>query len=156
MSSSSRDTRDDSAARRWSDTLATGVAEVDRQHRILVDTLAEARTKLTDYGMPEAHFEQLTRDLLAYAIYHFDTEERLMRDHRYAEAAPDEAAAHLAQHRAFSAEVMRRRADARVGSPEAGRALLTFLEGWLVNHIMTTDQRLGAFLEPRLRARQAS
>jgi hemerythrin-like metal-binding protein len=129
----------------WSDTMLIGVAEVDSQHRILVDTLFEAKTKLTG-NVADPVFEQITRDLLAYAIYHFDTEEQLMRQHGYAAAAPEDAAAHLHQHRHFSERVVAMRNDARAGKPGSRDALLTFLQDWLINHILTTDKRLGQFI----------
>ena len=71
----------------WSDALLTGVAEIDRQHRILVDTLNEARVKLT-VETDDPLFEQITRDLLAYAIYHFNTEEQLMQQFGYIHCLP--------------------------------------------------------------------
>jgi hemerythrin-like metal-binding protein len=129
----------------WSDTMRTGVAEIDEQHRILVDTLIEAKAKLTG-GIADPLFDQITRDLLAYAIYHFDTEEGLMRLHGYATAAPEEAAAHLHQHRHFSEKVVDMRSTARAGKPGSREALVEFLQNWLVNHILTTDKRLGQFL----------
>src|SRR5512143_441681 len=120
----------------WSDAMRTGVAEMDAQHRILVDTLAEASEKLV--GDADARlFDRITRDLLAYAIYHFSTEERLMQEYGYADAAPDAAAAHLAQHRQFSQRVVALRAEADHGGRESRDALLTFLRDWLVNHILT-------------------
>lgn len=129
----------------WNDAMLTGVAEIDAQHRILVDTLVEAQAKLT--GNPnDPLFEQITRDLLAYAIYHFDAEERLMRQHGYATSDPDEAAAHLAQHRRFSEQVVALRAEAREGKPGSREALLAFLQNWLINHILSSDQRLGRFI----------
>lgn len=50
------------------------MAEIGQQHRVLIDLLIEARTKLTGEAA-EPLFEQLTRDLLAYTIYHFAAEE---------------------------------------------------------------------------------
>jgi hemerythrin-like metal-binding protein len=129
----------------WSDALLTGVAEMDRQHRILVDTLIEAKTKLTDDATGPL-FEQITRDLLAYAIYHFNTEEQLMQQHGYVAAAPAEAEFHLAEHRRFSQEVVALRAEARLGKTGAKITLLSFLQSWLVNHILTVDKRLGQFI----------
>ncbi len=130
---------------RWSDALLTGVAEIDHQHRVLVDSLAEARQTLSDEA-DDPLFEQLTRDLLGYAIFHFDTEEQLMERHGYDAVAPNAAAMHVAQHRSFSERVVALRAAARVGEPGPKAALLTFLEDWLVGHIMTVDKRLGQFL----------
>ena len=133
----------------WSDALLTGVAEMDQQHHILVDTLIEARTKLTGDGTGPL-FERITRDLLAYAIYHFNTEEQLMQQHGYAVAAPEDAARHLAAHRHFSERVVELRTAARLGNMGSKTALLTFLQDWLVDHILTIDKRLGQFIAARL------
>ncbi|MBI5889751.1 MAG: hemerythrin family protein [Nitrosomonadales bacterium] len=129
----------------WSDALLTGVAEIDRQHRILVDTLNEAQVKLTSEA-DDPLFEQITRDLLAYAIYHFNTEEQLMQQHGYATASAEEARVHLAAHRSFSEQVVALRDKARAGKPGSREELLRFLKNWLTNHIMTTDKRLGQFI----------
>jgi hemerythrin-like metal-binding protein len=129
----------------WNDAMLTGVVEIDTQHRILVDTLIEAKTKLTG-DASDPLFDQISRDLLAYAIYHFDTEESLMRKHGYAAVAPGEAATHLHQHRHFSETVVALREDARANRPGARDAMLAFLQDWLINHIMTTDKRLGEFI----------
>jgi hemerythrin len=129
----------------WNDAMLTGVAEIDAQHRILVDTLIEAQTKLTG-NLSDPLFEQITRDLLAYAIYHFDTEEKLMRQYNYTTADPGDAVAHLAQHRRFSEQVVTLRTEAREGKPGSRDALLAFLQNWLIDHILTSDQRLGRFI----------
>lgn len=135
----------DSDPVQWSNDMLTGVAEIDRQHRILVGTLNEAKAKLTsEAGDPV--FEQVTRDLLAYAIYHFNTEEQFMKQYGYAAASLEEAGSHLAAHRNFSERVVALRDNARDGKPGAREALLDFLTSWLINHIMTTDKRLGQFI----------
>ncbi|MDO8989582.1 MAG: bacteriohemerythrin [Sideroxyarcus sp.] len=135
----------DSAPIQWNDAMLTGVPEIDKQHRILVDTLNEAQIKLTG-EVDDAQFEQITRDLLAYAIYHFNTEEQLMRQYGYAAASSDEAGAHLAAHRSFSERVVALRDKARENKQESREALLVFLKNWLTNHIMTTDKRLAQFI----------
>lgn len=129
----------------WNETMMTGVAEMDRQHRILVETLNEAKTKLRDKAH-DPRFDQITRDLLAYAIYHFDTEEQLMRQHGYADAAPELHARHLAEHRQFSERVVALRAEADDGMRDARSALVEFLTNWLVNHLLTTDRQLAQFI----------
>jgi len=129
----------------WSDALLTGVAEIDQQHHILVDILIEARASVSGESS-DLLFEGISRDLLAYAIYHFDTEEQLMRRAAYETAMPEAAEGHLAQHRHFSKQVVALRLDAQLGKAGAKAALLAFLESWLVNHILTTDQSLGRFI----------
>jgi|GEM_PF-321449 hemerythrin-like metal-binding protein len=135
----------DSDPIQWSDSMLTGVTEIDQQHRILVDTLNAAKVKLTSEA-DNSLFEKITRDLLAYAIYHFNAEEQLMKQFGYAAAVPEEAKLHLAAHRHFSEQVVALRAEAREGKPYSRDALLDFLKNWLTNHIMTTDKRLGEFI----------
>jgi len=132
---------------KWNDAMLTGVAEMDTQHRILVDTLIEANAKLTG-SASDPLFEQITRDLLAYAIYHFDTEEQLMRQHGY---EPEKTALHIGEHRGFSERVVALRSEARSGEPGARDALLAFLRNWLINHILTSDQQLGKFIRAATR-----
>ena len=135
----------DNNAIEWSDAMSCGVDEIDRQHQILVDLLAEAAAKLTGRAN-DPLFDRITQDLLAYAIYHFETEEKLMQKYGYAQAAPDEAKGHIAAHRHFTEQVVAMRDEARTGFPEADAALLHFLREWLVDHIMNTDKRLGGFI----------
>ena len=129
----------------WSDNFCTGIAEVDEQHRILVNTLNEANARLTDESSLEL-FEQITRDLLSYALYHFETEEELMKEHGYARLRPEECANHLQQHRTFLATVVNVRDGLKSGKRIGRDELLAFLNNWLVNHILHTDKLLGAFV----------
>jgi hemerythrin-like metal-binding protein len=134
----------------WNDSLLTGVDEIDRQHRILVNTLNEVNSKLAEHPS-EKLFEQITRDLLAYAIYHFETEEQLITRFGYDRADPAAAAAHVQQHRGFSQRVVALRDEVHSGQAVSPDALLTFLRDWLTEHICTTDQRLGRFICARLK-----
>ncbi|GAB4213436.1 MAG: bacteriohemerythrin [Rhodoferax sp.] len=129
----------------WNDDLVTGVAEIDDQHRILVKTLNEAGVKLA--GTPDLPLlEQITRDLLSYAIYHFETEETLMAELDYLGHHPEEATAHAQAHRSFSAKVVAVRDGLKAGHAISRDDLLNFLNGWLVGHIMATDKKLAAFI----------
>jgi hemerythrin len=129
----------------WNDSLLSGVDEMDRQHHILVDMLVEITDKPNDIDN-EALFDRVTQDLLAYAIYHFETEESLMKELGYAQAAPEDQRAHVAAHRGFARQVVAMREEVREGLPGGNQALLKFLKDWLVNHIMTIDKRLGRFV----------
>ena len=129
----------------WSDALLTGVAEIDAQHRFLVDTLIAAdAAPVGEGGGRQA--EKITRDLLAYAIYHFETEEALLRRSGYDRAEPADADLHRQQHRGFSQRVVELRAEVRDSERSAQEALVSFLKDWLINHILTSDRRLGQFI----------
>lgn len=137
----------------WNDSYATGVTEIDQQHRILINTLNEANAKLADNDSLE-FVEQITQDLLSYALYHFETEEALMQEYGYRESSSGEAEQHLQQHRSFSGKVVTVRDNLRAGIPIAREDLIAFLNNWLLNHILNTDKKLGAFIAARRAAGQ--
>jgi len=132
----------------WTDKLLTGVAEIDKQHRFLVDSINEANVRLMQ-DQDIKLVEQITKDLLSYAIYHFETEEDLMQQYDYNLESAEDAGLHLKQHREFSTQVLAVRNGLRDGREISREDLLAFLNGWLVNHIMNTDQRLGAFIRAK-------
>ena len=128
----------------WSDKLVTGISKIDEQHQILVNLFNEANTKLT---INNAEFmEQITRDMLSYALYHFETEEALMQKYNYIEDKTKDADIHIRQHRGFSAKVVAVRNDIKAGMVVSREGLLSFLNSWLIDHILNTDKQLVAFL----------
>jgi hemerythrin-like metal-binding protein len=127
----------------WNDALVTGIDKIDEQHQILVNLFNEANTKLTVNNNAE-FLEQITRDMLSYALYHFETEEELMQKYNYAEDEIDDT--HIRQHRGFSAKVVSVRNDIKAGVLISRENLLSFLNNWLIDHILSTDKRLAAFL----------
>jgi hemerythrin len=129
----------------WDDSFATGVPEIDEQHMILVHTLNEAAENLSEESSPET-IERITHDLLSYALYHFETEEDLMKQYGYEESSPDDSQTHQKQHRSFSAKVVSIREGLKSSTPIAPGDLLEFLNSWLVNHILNTDKKLGSFI----------
>ena len=129
----------------WSDELATGVAEIDEQHQILVHALNEASEKLSE-GSSADLLMQIIQDLLSYALYHFEMEEGLMQTFGYMEGAEEEAEQHIKQHRSFSAKVVKVHDGLKTAMPVEGEELLDFLYQWLVDHIQNTDQKLARFI----------
>lgn len=136
----------------WNDALITGVSEIDDQHRILVNTLNEANAVLAANTTPD-FLEQITRDLLSYALYHFETEEQLMQQYGYTEAVAADAEHHHREHRAFSSKVVAVREGLKGGVMISREELLSFLNNWLVNHIQHTDMKLSAFIVARQQGR---
>ncbi len=130
---------------RWRDDYLTGIDRIDEQHKVLVNTLNEANVRLAARVTRDL-LEQITRDLLSYALYHFETEESLMRAYGYPEQADIDAEQHLREHRGFSMRVVALRDGLRDGNLVTREELLSFLNNWLINHIQHTDKRLGDFL----------
>lgn len=129
----------------WKDDFSTGVAEIDEQHMILVHSLNDAHSKLTKDCSLKA-LEQITQDLLSYALYHFETEEALMQQYAYMENSEEDAKKHLQQHRSFSEKVVSVRECLKMEQSINAQDLLSFLNKWLVDHILNTDQKLGKYI----------
>ena len=129
----------------WNDRLVTGIDKIDEQHQILVSLFNEANTKLTANNNAE-FLEQITRDLLSYALYHFEAEEELMHKYGYSEEKTEDVETHIRQHRSFSAKVVAVHNDIKAGILISREDLLSFLNNWLINHILNTDKQLAAFL----------
>ena len=120
----------------WRAEMATGIRAVDLQHEELVamiNALAEAVAAAAD----PAALNALAQRLDAYIVFHFGTEENLMntlpRDSEH-------VVVHRQQHRDFVAEQARLRELGAFGD------LLSYLENWIVAHIMKTDRALALHL----------
>lgn len=129
----------------WTDELVTGVAAMDEQHRILINSINDANTRLIGHASAEM-LEQISRDLLSYALYHFETEEEIMYKTNYAAASPEGAEEHLKQHREFSNRVVTMREGIKAGNPVSREELIDFLQDWLVKHILNVDKRLAEYV----------
>ncbi|WP_088285540.1 ATP-binding protein [Ideonella sp. A 288] len=121
------------AAFAWSEVYATGFADVDAQHQRLVAMVNQIAAHDSVPG-PEV-LDALTD----YAAQHFSDEEALMARSRL---APASVAEHVAQHRAFVAEVLSMRQHGAAGSDLA--TTQRFLASWLAFHILGTDRAMAA------------
>ena len=123
---------------RWSPLFETGLAEVDAQHRRLVE-LVNQLGRDADSATPE-HIDRALNELAEYTVYHFSCEEAIMaQDH----VAPAHAERHKETHRRFIRQVgdwlERRRTEETIGLGQ----MLEYLANWLVFHILGDDQSLG-------------
>lgn len=126
----------------WKDEYAVGVAEIDTQHRELLNRMGQLAEAIL--GEDPASARQALGFLADYALSHFRTEEALMRQHHYPFAEE-----HVRQHRVFGEYFAKLRAEV-----ESGRLhplYLTFrvqlvLVDWLINHTTQTDRHLARFL----------
>ncbi|MDP1610257.1 MAG: bacteriohemerythrin [Sulfuritalea sp.] len=116
----------------WTDSLLTGVCEIDAQHQVLFDVLARLELAVSSEDKwSAAHFAVV--ELTNYINIHFTVEEALMRIHGYPELE-----AHIAAHRAFSAEL----AEITQHSirQDISDEMLFLVKNWLVGHIGVVDK----------------
>lgn len=130
----------------WTKDLATGVDEIDDQHKELFKRI----NRLLDachQGRGKEEIDDLMRFLSDYVVDHFGTEERLMDRYDYPESL-----SHRSQHENFK----ERFSDLREDLLRSGERLVTIigtnqlLGDWWINHIGKVDKALGAFLRTKI------
>ncbi|MDO8991298.1 MAG: bacteriohemerythrin [Sideroxyarcus sp.] len=126
----------------WDNKFNTGVDVVDEQHRKLVDLINRLGAINAHLASTEELGAILT-ELANYTVYHFNTEEDLMK--QYAVDAAHQAT-HIKAHQHFTAQVMVA-AKILLGSNDVNNQLvaplLKYLTNWLVQHILGSDTRMG-------------
>ncbi len=125
----------------WDDAMSVGNPRIDEQHRILIDTV----NQLAGVGSLHNHYAvaMIIDELLVYAAFHFDFEEKLMSSADFP---------HFDEHQRMHQEFVRWVEDFRddfiaYGKKALGEPVLAFLKDWLKQHIFEEDQRYRPFVE---------
>ncbi|MDK9718133.1 MAG: bacteriohemerythrin [Trichlorobacter sp.] len=131
----------------WDDNFNTGLPLVDQQHRRLVELLNLLASNVA-FGTGAEVIDRIFDELADYAVYHFDSEEAIWREHLASDAAE---AAHCALHNSFTEEVLRLKTS-RDSVPLASVAeeTLGFLARWLASHILESDRYLAYVVLSRM------
>lgn len=124
----------------WTDRYVTDLSTVDAQHQHLVKLINRLGRSLSDNQLHHGQIEQLFGELAEYAKFHFDEEEKLMR-----ETGVDERhiQKHEQAHRHFLSDVGALIAAGEGAAEESGSGVLDFLIHWLGYHILGQDQDMG-------------
>ncbi len=124
----------------WGKNFVTGIAEVDDQHRQLVDMLNGFGEVIAGNVFDKDYLLATFENLADYAQYHFAAEEKLMSrmqvDRRHVRR-------HIRQHTDFVADISSMAEAMDVNSVDESRALLEYLIHWLAYHILGTDKNMG-------------
>jgi len=126
----------------WQESLSIGVLEVDIQHKLLFEKfnafLGACETEMSADGI-----YRLFWFLEAYAITHFNEEEKLMQRVGY----PDYLR-HREKHQSFAVEVakLKERLKNEGATPPLVSSMTIFITNWLVDHISNTDRAIGRFV----------
>jgi len=120
---------------------------MDEQHRALFITAARLYRLLLGHGKL-MQVDKVFSDLVRQTTVHFQTEERLMQSYAY----PD-----FIHHKSLH-DMLVQQLQAMQSSQQTMQSLsyiqpwierlevADFLSGWLVNHILDEDKKMGAFL----------
>lgn len=123
----------------WNAKFNTNIPKIDEQHHKLVDLLNRLAGHLA-FGENQLELETIFEELVAYADYHFETEEAIWHQHM---PDSDSEAAHLKDHQNFIGAVGKLRANQTEKSYEEGmEEVLGFLVRWLATHILESDRHM--------------
>ncbi len=123
----------------WSKEYETGIAEVDSQHKHLVEIVNKFESALQK-GKGWRIMGEILRDLVGYTQEHFTYEEAVM-----AAADYEGLKLHKSQHRQLLQKVERYQFDFIQGK-RISRDIHDFLHYWLMNHIKIDDLAFAASL----------
>ena len=126
---------------KWEESLKTGISMFDDDHKILIKLINDLHSGLLS-GFSISEMTYILDDLVRYTNVHFKREEEMLKKHSYPEYEK-----HKTEHTALIAQVVDFQDQFREGKKSFSLHLMGFLKEWLVNHIMKTDLRYGAFFK---------
>jgi hemerythrin len=127
----------------WDDKFSVGIAEIDRQHKSLIDFTNELFDACRTAGAEDV-FRTTVRKAVAYVKTHFAYEEALMRVHGY----PD-MPVHKLEHEEFVRQILQKVSDYEEGRPFVANAFVRFLKDWYLNHIAISDFKYRKFFSEK-------
>jgi hemerythrin len=120
----------------WKEEYATGVEEIDLQHRYFMGLINRLSTEL-DGCVDESYRKKLLNELVKYASFHFVSEENLMIKFAY----PD-----IERHRKLHLDLIDK-LSWQVQS-KSYEVLFEFLVDWFIRHTTEEDKHIGEFSHP--------
>jgi hemerythrin len=127
----------------WSKKYAIGIAEIDEQHKILVEITNNMFTAHVR-GAAHQQVEHIIAAMIDYAQLHFKLEEQFMLNNNY--SAHQE---HKIEHQVFTDKVRLFFEEYKNGSTTIPYQILIFLRDWLVHHIQVSDKKIAEEILPK-------
>ena len=129
---------------KWKDIFSVNIDSIDKQHQKLFKigdslyNIVSIKDGLDRYD----EIMEIVYEMREYAIYHFDYEEKLMKENGYPRFEP-----HRNQHMAFINKIRSiEDRDIDENQKEVGMDLTIFIANWIENHILKSDMEYKEFL----------
>jgi len=127
----------------WDEKLITGIRLIDEQHKNLVKMINDLHDAMS-IGKGKQTVAKVIQELVDYTVSHFSTEEKFMIKYSYPWTLP-----HKSEHKNFVEKVSDFQKGYNEGKLSLTIEIMSFLKDWLVNHIQSTDKKLGPFLKEK-------
>jgi hemerythrin len=126
----------------WTASLRTGIANVDADHKKLIDILNQIF--IASYaGVSSEMLNKILKELMDYTVYHFDREEKYLDSKNYPLIVE-----HKSQHEKLKnqlREIISKVNEANLDN--LSDETYEFLRGWLIDHIQSHDLEYAKFLK---------
>lgn len=127
----------------WNDRFVTGIPDVDKQHRHLVDLLNTLVSHMA-FGDTGPTISAILDELKRYAEFHFRSEEAVWKE---VFAGDEWEARHEESHQQFVVEILELETqNISCSSDRMLKTLIRFLTHWLALHIIEQDMRMAKTL----------
>ena len=117
----------------WNEKLATGIVEIDNQHKKLVEQINVLHTAMHEKKTKEV-LGKVLEELKAYTSYHFATEEKAFEKYNYLDKD-----AHIKKHNDLIRQLDEIIKQFNSGTLLLSITLLDFLTKWISEHILIDD-----------------
>ena len=128
----------------WKEEYAIGIAEIDSQHKTLLEFITEFEQAVAGRGHWNT-VQPLIARTREFVRFHFAVEESLMQIVNYSQLVP---------HRSEHQQVLQQLAalEQRVLRQETKAELVPLMSAWLLNHITESDKPFGSYAQDFFRA----
>lgn len=124
----------------WDPSYNLGVNEIDEHHQKLVELINKAYDVIL-YSTKRRDIEHILKELMDYTNYHFDVEERMMKEAKFSGYR-----SHVKRHNEFKMQLDALYAGYHSGEAFVSTDVVLFLREWLVSHILKADKKCADFL----------
>jgi hemerythrin len=127
----------------WNENLSVHVKQFDDQHKKLVKMLNDLHEAMKQ-GKGQEVLGKTLAELVNYTNTHFADEERLMKLHQYAGYEQ-----HKKEHNMLVIQVFEVQKSYTEGKAVLTQAVMSFLKGWLQNHIQGEDKKYSQLMNSK-------
>jgi hemerythrin len=119
----------------WEEKYSVGVEEIDNQHKHMFDTINHL-LEIISVNTAVKELDSIINALVEYKLLHFATEEKYFLEFNY-----EGREEHEAKHHEFNDKFGKLREEYPTNTIEFAFKLVDFLEDWLIEHLITMDQK---------------
>jgi hemerythrin len=127
----------------WDDKYSLKMKEVDEQHQHLFELINRLHEAVVT-GEERTTLAEILDELIDYTVEHFQTEEKLFEEHNYPEYDM-----HKKEHDDLTKKVLELQTQFGEGSATISFEVLDFLNDWLLNHTLHSDQKYSLYLHDK-------